>query len=177
MIKQWIPDVLVHSLAALLPLKCCKRWEERTCIIRSISITVWYQINVNINVHVWYPREFSRLHNLQPWYWNSLLYVLISSGKKSAHFLQLMLFTILQLLSHEVPITVGWAEAVWNEKFARHFYTWPAVGIEPQTFWSWVQHPIHLATCSHCKCVLGDGNVFNQPVGIIHIMQISNVLW
>ena len=31
-------------------------------------------------------------------------------------------------------ITAGWADAAWNEKFARHFYTWPAVGIEPQPF-------------------------------------------
>ena len=37
---------------------------------------------------VWYPSEFSRLHNLYPWYWNSLLYSLISSGENSAfaHF-------------------------------------------------------------------------------------------
>ena len=46
---------------------------------------------------------------------------------------------------HQVPITAGWTEAVWNTKFARHFYTWPALGIEPQTFWYWVQRPIHLA--------------------------------
>ena len=44
---------------------------------------------------------------------------------------------------HQVPITAGWTEAVWNTKFARHFYTWPALGIEPQTFWSWVQHLLH----------------------------------
>ena len=57
--------------------------------------------------------------------------------------------TILQFSFQQVPITSGWAEAAWSEKFARHIYTWPAVGIEPQTFWSWVQNPIHLATCSH----------------------------
>ena len=28
---------------------------------------------------------------------------------------------------HQVPITAGWAEAVWNEQFAQHFYTIPAV--------------------------------------------------
>ena len=28
---------------------------------------------------VWYPLEFSRLHNLQPWYWNSLLCRLTST--------------------------------------------------------------------------------------------------
>ena len=45
--------------------------------------------------------------------------------------------------------TAWWTEAVWNTKFARHFYTLPTLGIEPQTFWSWVQRPIHLDTCSH----------------------------
>ena len=49
---------------------------------------------------------------------------------------------------HQVPITAGWTESVWNTKFAWHFQTWPALGIEPQTFWSWVQRPIHWATCS-----------------------------
>ena len=49
---------------------------------------------------------------------------------------------------HQVPITAGWTGAVWNTKFARHFYTWPALGIELQTFWSCVQCPIHWATCS-----------------------------
>ena len=61
---------------------------------------------------------------------------------------------------HLVPITGGWAEAVWNEKFARHFYIWPAVGIEPQTFWSWVQHFIQLATCSHCDIPSTDSYTF-----------------
>ena len=32
---------------------------------------------------VWYLIGFSGLHNLHPWYWNSLLYSLISSGKNS----------------------------------------------------------------------------------------------
>ena len=50
---------------------------------------------------------------------------------------------------HQVPITAGWTEAVWNTEFAQHFYTWPALGFELQTLWSWVQCPIHLATCSH----------------------------
>ena len=35
---------------------------------------------------------------------------------------------------HQVPITAGWAEAMWNTKFARYIYTWPALGIELQTF-------------------------------------------
>ena len=63
------------------------------------------------------------------------------------HFLQLMPFAILQFSFHQVPITARWAQVVWNEKFVRYFYRWSAVGIEPQTFWSWVQHPTHWATC------------------------------
>ena len=27
------------------------------------------------------------------------------------------------LLFHQVPITAGWTEALWNEKFTQHFYT------------------------------------------------------
>ena len=50
-------------------------------------------------------------------------------------------------LFHQVPITAEWEEAIWIEKFARHFYTWSAVRIEQQTFWSWVQCLIHWATC------------------------------
>ena len=28
------------------------------------------------------------------------------------------------------PISIKWIETVWDEKFARHFHPWPAVGIE-----------------------------------------------
>ena len=44
---------------------------------------------------------------------------------------------------HQAPITAGWIEAAWSEKFTRHFYTWPAVRIAPETFWSLVQFHIH----------------------------------
>ena len=39
---------------------------------------------------------------------------------------------------HQVPIIAGWTEAARDEKFAQNFYTWPAVGIEPQTISSWI---------------------------------------
>ena len=52
---------------------------------------------------------------------------------------------------HQVPIMAGWTEAVWTTKFALHFYTRPALGIKPQTFWSWVQRPIDLATWQYNK--------------------------
>ena len=79
---------------------------------------------------VWYPIEFSRLHNLHPWYWNSLLHGLISSGENSAHFLQLLPFTILHCWFHQVPITAGWTEAAWYERLAQHLYPWPAAWLE-----------------------------------------------
>ena len=31
-----------------------------------------------------------------------------------------------------------------------HCYTWSMMGLEPQTFWPWVQYLIHLAKCSNC---------------------------
>ena len=45
--------------------------------------------------------------------------------------------------AHSVAAIAGWAEAVWNEKFARHFCTWPSVGIKIKAFGSWIQRPIH----------------------------------
>ena len=67
---------------------------------------------------VWYPLEFSRLFFLHPWYWNSLIYSLISSGKNSAfaHFaVAIGNHYNLAFLFHQVPmaITVEWREAAW----------------------------------------------------------------
>ena len=45
------------------------------------------------------------------------------------------------------PLWLGLTEAVWNTKLARHLYTWPALGIKPPTFWSWVQCSIHFTMC------------------------------
>ena len=42
----------------------------------------------------------------------------ISSGENSEHFLQVMPFINLQFSFHQVPISAGWAEAVWSETFA-----------------------------------------------------------
>ena len=59
---------------------------------------------------------------------------------------------------HHVPIMAGWTKAVWNTKFAWHFYTWSALGIKPQTFWSWVQCPIHWAT----RSIYGLGGLYSN---------------
>ena len=77
---------------------------------------------------VWYPLEFSRLHTIYTWYWNSLLYNLISSGEKSA-FAQFAPAIAnhynLAFSFHQVPITAGWRLTAWYEKLAQHLYTWP----------------------------------------------------
>ena len=76
--------------------------------------------------------EFSRLHNLHPWYRNSLLYGLISSGENSAHFLQLMPFhnaishfTILHFFfrSTRYPLLLGGQRRSGMRGFAQHLYT------------------------------------------------------
>ena len=105
------------------------------------------ELNVNVNVYVY--------SLISPWVQQtsqftplvlelSLLYSLISSGENSAHFLQLMPFTILQFSFHQVSITAGWAEAVRNEKFARHSYTtssgnWTRdlLSLSPNTLINW----------------------------------------
>ena len=44
------------------------------------------------------------------------------------------LFIMMQhILFHQVPLTAGWTEASWTEKFAQHLCTKPAVGVKPQT--------------------------------------------
>ena len=88
-------------------------------------------INVSVNVHVYSPDipvEFSRLCNLHPWYWNSLLFSLISSGENSA-FTHVAAATAnpsnLAFLFYQVRITAEWTEAAWYERLAQHLYTWP----------------------------------------------------
>ena len=52
--------------------------------------------------------------------------------------------------------------AVRNMKFAWHLYTWLALGIKHQTFWFWVQCPVHLG-----KCLLGNIS-FSTPLTNIY---------
>ena len=117
---MWI-DLSVHGdstalwsgiLASIEYTKHSAHEESCECFLFSIVtfssyklIPVYVNVNVNVCVIVWYPIGFRRLHNLHPWYWNSLLHSLISSGENSAHFLQLMPFTILHFSFHQIPIT------------------------------------------------------------------------
>ena len=69
-------------------------WKQSTDKLVSSSYAF---INVNVNVYVYsliYPLEFSRLQNLQPWYWNSLSlsYTVSSPLGRIQHF-----HTLLQL--------------------------------------------------------------------------------
>ena len=101
---------------------------------------------------VWYTIEFSRLHNLHSWYWNSLLYDLISSGENSAHFLQLMPFTILHspFYFHQILITAGWTEAAWYQRLAQHLHTRPAAWREHRSPIQVVLTGLELVTTRPC---------------------------
>ena len=85
---------------------------------------------------VWDPIEFSRLHNLHPWYWNSLLYGLISSRENATHFLQLMSFTNLHFHSTRYPSLLGGLR--WHDMrgLPQHLYTWLPAWLE---HWSPIQ--------------------------------------
>ena len=69
--------------------------------------TKLYSLQCVYMLIVWYPSKFNRLHNSHPWYWNSPLYGLISSGENSAHFLQLLPFIIFHFLSTRYPSLLG----------------------------------------------------------------------
>ena len=51
-------------------------------------------VNVYVDVYSVISTRVQQTTIYTPWYWNSLLYSLISSGESSTHFLQLMPFTI-----------------------------------------------------------------------------------
>ena len=93
--------------SCLIPISGSTEWQSEGTFIftdtllrigrilyRLVGRTSTYSTHLNVNVNVWYLREFSRLYNLHPWYWNSLLHSLISPGENSTAFLQLMPFTI-----------------------------------------------------------------------------------
>ena len=82
---------------------------------------------------VWYSLGFSRLHNLHPWYWNSPLYSLISTGENSA-----FAHSAAAIANHynlafsfpQVPITAGWTEAAISTHLnTYHGYTWRTLSI------------------------------------------------
>ena len=64
-------------------------------------------------------REFSRLHNLHPWQWTSLLQFQLLWGKFAvAHFAAAKVNRYnLAFSFHQTPITAGWTEAAWDEMF------------------------------------------------------------
>ena len=117
---------------------------------------------------IWYPSEFSRLHNLHPSYWNSLLYGLISSGENSVHFLQLMPFTIFHFFVYPSLLSgkrqYGMRSLLYTSTHDQQWESNP----RPSDL---VQHPIHWATCS-CSVLLGPKYTFiasqTSEVSILH---------
>ena len=91
---------------------------------------------------------------LHPWYWNTLFSQFhlfwgeFSTFSEACHYGSAFFIPPCIVL-----ITAGWTEAAWNETLARHFHPWPAAGTEPQTFWSWVQYSIHVATVMLPMCI------------------------
>ena len=65
---------------------------------------------------------------------------------------------------HQVPITAGWAEAPWDEKFAQHFYTW--VTVLPY-------QPCHQQPCHHYRLPPWVNHVWRLPCHHIYIATIS----
>ena len=57
----------------------------------------------------------------------SLIWSYLLWGEFSAFSAANIIQNFSDISFHQVPITAGWPEAVWNDKFAWHFYTWPAV--------------------------------------------------
>ena len=77
---------------------CYDMWHTYECLLSDISKDILI-----------YPAL-----NLRPWYWNSFLYSLISSGESSAfaHFaVAIANHYNLAFLFHQVPIPAGWTEA------------------------------------------------------------------
>ena len=118
-------------------------------------------LNVNVNVEVYSLKSPWVQQTLQftPLVLElSLLYGLISSVENKAHFLQVMPFTIFQFSFHQLPITAGWTEAVWYERFSQHLYTsinfsdiWELVNIPCATMG---YHCDHLVLIAPSVCTL-----------------------
>ena len=101
---------------------------------------------INVHVYVQCPHEFSRLYNYTSGIdRNTLIYGLFPACLEFSVFSIVVAnhITVQHFSFHQAPITAGWTEAAWSEKFPWHFCTWPALRIAPETFWSLVQFHIH----------------------------------
>ena len=78
----------------------------------------------------------------------------------------------------------GWMDqgSVEYAKFAQYFYTWAALGIEPQTFWSGVQCPMHLTTYTlapRLKLIFSLGYIQGNMVSDndeLHLLGMTRIL-
>ena len=126
--------------------------QSLTLIYWGLTIFHWFYKRKRKRKHVCLqpeiPIEFSRLYNLIPWYWNSLLYGLISSGENSALvYFAAAIANHYSLASsfHQVPIIAGWTESViWQT--CQYLYTWPSAW--PCTTAVWELKPDYLAPLS-----------------------------
>ena len=84
---------------------------------------------------------------------------------------------------HQVPITHGCKEAAWNKKFVWHFYTWPAMGIEPEIFWylnpcnalsTWLNVPKFMGQTWFC---IKPETVFQSHLLLFIRIRIICIIW
>ena len=117
---------------------------------------------------------YSTYHYL-PWYRTYITWAISSLlGENTEH----TSYKYVSILSHSgtshPPSTHHcW---VWSKKFAWQFYMWPAVGIEPQTYWFWV----HQATSSHKtneKIILSSNISMNSEDCTIYTPGICTLLY
>ena len=150
-------------------------WSEHTVTQRNVSLATRYSNASSNRDDVPRPSMFSGIYNKEskdkrytvecfistcllhltehylPWFRKHTTRAISSPlGEYSAH--KIKVYRQLEPLRHNFhppcthPCWVGRCSV--NAKFVQLFYTWLAVGIKPQTFWSSVQRPIHLATYS-----------------------------
>ena len=98
-----------------------------TCLYHNIKTEV--NVNVNVNVYIYspdIPRRVQRTSQLHPLILELTLVRSHLPGENAAlrHTKAAAIYQAHSQFSfHQVPITAGWTEAAWNEKFARRFYT------------------------------------------------------
>ena len=133
---------------------------------------------------VWNPHEFRRLYNLHPWYWKSFSNGFIFAGDNSAHFLQLMPFTIFQFfippgihycwvargsIEWEVCLTLLHMTSSWNRtpKLPKLNHHNSAIWHTKQIWWTDFSNTSHSFVINLTLCTFWERN-FNA-VSILNI--------
>ena len=103
---------------------------------------------------------YNYIVHISPWVQQTMGYPLVLEHTLCTVLPQCIFCSLSQPLQFSFFVPPGthycWRTgAVWIEKFAQHFFSWPMVESELQTFWFWVLRIIHYDTCSH-KSIFSD---------------------